>query len=330
MRSDNTCSLQPTTENPESPLVSLVQRDARFFLSPPDSSCDQVLWLSLRRDKRGLLLSEGQVIRLGRVTVKVKHVNLAGGPSPELLPKSVEMPARAEPQPCKICLADENSSQNPLISPCKCTGSMQYVHLACLKEWLQQKISIRHASKVSSYFWRDIACELCKTPFPSSIDCRGRRYDIIAVTYPSKPYVVLEDTREDQPNGVHILSLNHGEALTVGRANDVELKLNDITVSRTHALVRNIDNQFYLVDSGSKFGTLLQTTDWISLTSAAEVVVQVSRTLLTFRLKRPCRLLSCCNSKSVARHVVENRPCRIASSQLASQASRQIMPEEVE
>ena len=38
---------------------------------------------------------------------------------------------------CRICLGDEEDSiKNPLISPCKCLGSLKYIHIDCLKKWL--------------------------------------------------------------------------------------------------------------------------------------------------------------------------------------------------
>ena len=42
---------------------------------------------------------------------------------------------------CRICLEDEEdlSSGNPFITPCKCTGSMKYIHLKCLREWTDSK-----------------------------------------------------------------------------------------------------------------------------------------------------------------------------------------------
>ena len=33
---------------------------------------------------------------------------------------------------CRICLGDENETDNALISPCKCSGTMKYIHLKCL------------------------------------------------------------------------------------------------------------------------------------------------------------------------------------------------------
>lgn len=43
---------------------------------------------------------------------------------------------------CRICLGDDSDDQNnenPLVSPCKCMGSMTYIHINCLKEWLNSK-----------------------------------------------------------------------------------------------------------------------------------------------------------------------------------------------
>lgn len=40
---------------------------------------------------------------------------------------------------CRICLEDSEEDENPLISPCKCDGSMKFIHLKCLREWLDSK-----------------------------------------------------------------------------------------------------------------------------------------------------------------------------------------------
>ena len=36
---------------------------------------------------------------------------------------------------CRICFCKDNLSINPLITPCKCSGSMKYIHVNCLKNW---------------------------------------------------------------------------------------------------------------------------------------------------------------------------------------------------
>uniref|UniRef100_A0A8C9FK71 RING-type E3 ubiquitin transferase n=1 Tax=Pavo cristatus TaxID=9049 RepID=A0A8C9FK71_PAVCR len=42
---------------------------------------------------------------------------------------------------CRICQMSSASTDNNLIEPCKCTGSLQYVHQECMKKWLQSKIN---------------------------------------------------------------------------------------------------------------------------------------------------------------------------------------------
>lgn len=51
---------------------------------------------------------------------------------------------------CRICHC-ESDPQNPLLTPCYCSGSLKYVHQTCLQQWLT-------ASETN-------ACELCKFPF---------------------------------------------------------------------------------------------------------------------------------------------------------------------
>ncbi|KAF3924812.1 hypothetical protein ABW21_db0202356 [Orbilia brochopaga] len=51
---------------------------------------------------------------------------------------------------CRICRS-EGTAEEPLYHPCKCSGSIKYVHQDCLMEWLQ------HSQKKH--------CELCKTNF---------------------------------------------------------------------------------------------------------------------------------------------------------------------
>ncbi|KAI1102558.1 hypothetical protein F4804DRAFT_260932 [Jackrogersella minutella] len=55
-----------------------------------------------------------------------------------------------DPDTCRICRG-EGTADEPLFYPCKCSGSIKFVHQDCLMEWLS------HSQKKH--------CELCKTPF---------------------------------------------------------------------------------------------------------------------------------------------------------------------
>ncbi|KAF2725301.1 hypothetical protein K431DRAFT_281247 [Polychaeton citri CBS 116435] len=59
-------------------------------------------------------------------------------------------PSDKPQETCRICRSEATSTE-PLFHPCKCSGSIKYVHQDCLMEWLS------HSNKKH--------CELCKTPF---------------------------------------------------------------------------------------------------------------------------------------------------------------------
>lgn len=43
---------------------------------------------------------------------------------------------------CRICLSQEKGSRSDfLISPCRCIGSCEYVHLECLRKWLYKRVA---------------------------------------------------------------------------------------------------------------------------------------------------------------------------------------------
>ncbi|XP_051985598.1 E3 ubiquitin-protein ligase MARCHF7-like isoform X2 [Xyrauchen texanus] len=65
---------------------------------------------------------------------------------------------------CRICQMGEQTSSNPLIEPCKCTGSLQYVHQDCIKKWLHSKIS--SGSNLEAI----TTCELCKEKLHLNIE----------------------------------------------------------------------------------------------------------------------------------------------------------------
>ncbi|KAL9056257.1 MAG: hypothetical protein Q9162_003048 [Coniocarpon cinnabarinum] len=70
-------------------------------------------------------------------------------PKPSLQ-RSSTMDGKDDSNLCRICRG-EATDQEPLFHPCKCSGSIMYVHQECLMEWLS------HSQKKH--------CELCKTSF---------------------------------------------------------------------------------------------------------------------------------------------------------------------
>lgn len=56
---------------------------------------------------------------------------------------------------CRICLGEEeDKTQNELISPCLCAGTMKTIHVECLKQWLNSKRTSRTANNLITYCWK--------------------------------------------------------------------------------------------------------------------------------------------------------------------------------
>ncbi len=67
---------------------------------------------------------------------------------------------------CRICFSNTKSADNPLFGPCHCTGTMKFIHFACLKSWLNLKLVAQQAPQLRSYYWKSFECEICKTTYP--------------------------------------------------------------------------------------------------------------------------------------------------------------------
>ena len=48
------------------------------------------------------------------------------------------------------------------------------------------------------------------------------------------------------------------EGIKLGRGHECEIRITDISVSRNHGLIKNLNDGFYLFDNKSKFGTLIK------------------------------------------------------------------------
>ncbi|XP_054314894.2 probable E3 ubiquitin-protein ligase MARCHF10 isoform X1 [Pongo pygmaeus] len=57
---------------------------------------------------------------------------------------------------CRICQIAGGSPSNPLLEPCGCVGSLQFVHQECLKKWL--KVKITSGADLGAVK----TCEMCK------------------------------------------------------------------------------------------------------------------------------------------------------------------------
>lgn len=161
---------------------------------------------------------------------------------------------------------DDNGAFNPLISPCKCTGTISSIHLKCLKGWLETKRTMKvHKGQVVIKF-KKLDCELCKQFFPFTIAHRNRLVDIVDIDKPERDYIVFESIHSNA-NGqqanqkvFYIINTENKQQIRVGRGQESDVRItDDISVSRCHALIKKTNKGDYMLeDFNSKFGTLVQ------------------------------------------------------------------------
>ena len=71
----------------------------------------------------------------------------------------------------------------------------------------------------------------------------------------------------------------------IGRENTVDIRITDISVSRAHAYINYYNGNFYVMDNGSKFGTLtlVQKPVEISYNSNFNISMQLGRYLISVK-----------------------------------------------
>ena len=210
---------------------------------------------------------------------------------------------------CRICFCDGNfEGINPLISPCKCSGSVKYIHLNCLRKWLTSKITTKVSSTndIYCYVYKSLKCEICQSIIPEIAEFRGKFISLLDFKNIDSPYIILQSMYQynylnkntTDLNIIFVISLKTNNYVNIGRANNSNIRLSDVSVSRNHAKITFSKGDFYLEDIGSKFGTLVLIQNNILFLPNKDINIQTGKSHFLFKLKRTCLgLFKCYNNK---------------------------------
>ncbi len=95
--------------------------------------------------------------------------------------------------------------------------------------------------------------------------------------------MVLESLNQVKDNNnyksIHVILLEEGKELALGRSNDSDVRINDISVSRIHAYLTYKSSKVYVYDNNSKFGTLALIRDPIEIDNIPKSF-QIGRTYI--------------------------------------------------
>ena len=285
--------------------VEIVPNGLLVECKPLEASADPALagnpnelWQDVPKDSEGITIQLNDILRFGSYKVKVVDVVV----SPESLRARADATTLTALKPfifspadgdtmshdgfvpsssngsdgsltggpvCRICFegTPADNPSNPLVSPCHCAGSLRYIHVDCLRRWLDGQLQVKQFDDGGgSYYIRTINCEICKSVYSKSI------YESILIPRPPVPHIILEDflspgspLSPSQPTSkIHIIPVAPERPIRIGRSKENDVVLSDISVSRIHALLMvGNDDSLRLVDLNSKFGTFIRLPDKI-------------------------------------------------------------------
>lgn len=167
--------------------------------------------------------------------------------------------------------------------------------------WIAKK-SEKKGVYFSSYLWENVFWELCKENFTENVTTQYGVVNILGIETPQNDhYMILEALNSEEilkknTKIVHIIDFKQLKELTVGRGHDNKVRITDISISRLHWKFFCKNNQIYIDDLGSKFGSLIAEKRPLDLSTAdKDTFIQIGRTLLIFNVKKPntcwCRLV---------------------------------------
>ena len=203
---------------------------------------------------------------------------------------------------CRICYENTSTIKNPLINPCKCKGSMKYIHYNCLLNCIKNKIEkVKNKFDIKKFIFYEksfLNCELCKSNFPYYIKYINNIYNIIPYYNQFKEYLLFELMNKEGKQTINIFSLENKNEINIGRCSSNDICLLEKTLSRFHSIIHKDKDkgELYIEDNNSRFGTLvLIQSNKIEINNYFPLRLEINSVCIKIKrkLEKP-KSLSCC------------------------------------
>ena len=203
---------------------------------------------------------------------------------------------------CRLCYQSESSIEDPLISPCNCSGSMKYIHLSCLKNSIKLKYYKKSEEYYDIFLFHNYSCEICLSIYPKYILYKTKVYFLIDLDFQKFENYVLCDLTQYLDNnqkisrfGYLMFKIEDDKELTLGRKKNNHIKLKDISVSRNHCVIIKRSDNLLIKDLGSKFGTMKYVNNYIDINYNENIKFLSGRHELEFLLVKSWGFLGISN-----------------------------------
>lgn len=78
------------------------------------------------------------------------------------------------------------------MNPCNCKGSVEYVHIKCLQDWINSKVKKKVNPSATCFYWKKLNCEICKVSLPDLVEVENQKREIVPIYRPENAYIILE------------------------------------------------------------------------------------------------------------------------------------------
>ncbi len=107
---------------------------------------------------------------------------------------------------------------------------------------------MKNSPTFTSYYWKSFECDICKKAYSFVLRTKCpkarsgyRTYNLVDYERPDGDFLVLESLNQEKNTSriIHIIKPSENKnSFKFGRGHESDLRINDISVSRCHAIIK--------------------------------------------------------------------------------------------
>ena len=245
-------------------------------------NCER-LW-KLLPQKELNIINQGDIIKLGYLSLKFDKIFFAQNKNESKSSNgniniiqekkgsfSSKSSSNENEKFCRICFqkgsgplsGSKDWDVDPLISVCKCSDSMKYVHLSCLKNKINLNIYKKHYKHHDIYLFQNYNCDICLATYPKYIMIDNKKLSLLDIDVSNYDnYAICDMIKFEEKNeyifrvGFLVIHFKENESIKFGRKKENDVVFNDLSISGDHCELISQNNNLFLKDVGSSYGCL--------------------------------------------------------------------------
>jgi len=223
---------------------------------------ERFIWKSISMESGGEALDINDIFRMGRLRFRVREVwdqkgqRSIGLKGMDNHVEYAEHHTQDEEVYCRVCMEPQNPAKE-FANVCDCAKRMP-IHADCLMDWIKTKMNKRVTDAYEFYTWKGLECDICKKTYPEYFMANQQRYSLLTYDRPPQPYIVLDlyNKEANTLRGCFVIK-RAKDNLRIGRGQDCDIRLSDISISRSHSRLFYHNGTYHINDTKSKFGTMI-------------------------------------------------------------------------